>query len=54
MLHEAQVFGAFTSGAWWLIFPPGLGIASICLAFISVGRRFEEMADPRLREMAER
>ncbi len=54
MLHEAQVFGAFTGGAWWLIFPPGLGIASLCLAFISIGRRFEEMADPRLKEMTGR
>jgi peptide/nickel transport system permease protein len=50
MLHEAHVFGAFTGGAWWLIFPPGLGIAAICLTFIGIGRQLEERTDPRLKE----
>ena len=36
MLHEAHVFGAFTSGAWWLIFPPGFGIVVICLIFMGM------------------
>ena len=48
MLHEAHGFGAFTAGAWWLILPPGLGIALICLIFLDIGRALEEKADPRL------
>jgi len=48
MLHEAYTFGAFTSGAWWVIVPPGLGISVICLTFMSIGRKLEELADPRL------
>jgi peptide/nickel transport system permease protein len=48
MLHEAHEYGAFTSGAWWTIVPPGLGIAVICLVFMDIGRKLEELADPRL------
>ncbi|MDR3076211.1 MAG: ABC transporter permease [Synergistaceae bacterium] len=48
MLHDAHVYGAFTSGAWWAILPPGLGIALICLVFMDIGRKLEELADPRL------
>ena len=50
MLHEAHTFGAFTNGAWWMIIPPGLGICFICLIFMSLGRKLEELADPRLKE----
>ncbi len=49
MLHEAHSFGAFTSGAWWLILPPGFGIAGLCLVFLDLGRHLEEILDPRLR-----
>jgi peptide/nickel transport system permease protein len=48
MLHEAHAYGAFTSGAWWAILPPGLGIVMICLIFMDIGRKLEERADPRL------
>ncbi|MDR1132528.1 MAG: ABC transporter permease [Synergistaceae bacterium] len=48
MLHEAHAYGAFTTGAWWTILPPGLGIAVICLVFMDIGRKLEERADPRL------
>jgi peptide/nickel transport system permease protein len=48
MLHEAHTFGAFTNGAWWMIIPPGLGISVICLTFMDIGRKLEELADPRL------
>jgi peptide/nickel transport system permease protein len=48
MLHEAHAYGAFTSGAWWAILPPGLGVAAICLIFMDLGRKLEERADPRL------
>jgi peptide/nickel transport system permease protein len=54
MLHEAHMFGAFTNGAWWMILPPGLGICLICLIFMDVGRKLEEMADPRLAQAARR
>lgn len=49
MLHEAHTFGAFTSGAWWVILPPGLGISLICLIFMDIGRKLEELTDPRLK-----
>ncbi|MDR1516014.1 MAG: ABC transporter permease [Synergistaceae bacterium] len=48
MLHDAHTFGAFTSGAWWSILPAGAGISMICLIFLDIGRKLEEMADPRL------
>jgi peptide/nickel transport system permease protein len=48
MLHEAQSFGAFTEGAWWLLLPPGLGIVVLCLIFLDMGRWLEEKIDPRL------
>ena len=48
MLHEAQGFGAFTAGAWWILLPPGLGICFICLVFMDIGKFMEELFDPRL------
>ncbi|MDR3281399.1 MAG: ABC transporter permease [Synergistaceae bacterium] len=52
MLHEAHTYGAFTSGAWWTILPAGLGISIICLVFMDIGRKLEELADPRLARAA--
>ncbi|MDR3164678.1 MAG: ABC transporter permease [Synergistaceae bacterium] len=52
MLHEAHAYGAFTSGSWWAILPPGIGIAVICLVFMDIGRKLEERADPRLAAVA--
>ena len=48
MLHEAQGFGAFTAGAWWILLPPGLGICFICIVFMDIGKFLEELSDPRL------
>ncbi|MDR0649699.1 MAG: ABC transporter permease subunit [Synergistaceae bacterium] len=48
MLHDAHMFGAFASGAWWSILPAGIGISVICLIFLDIGRKLEERADPRL------
>ncbi|GHV50860.1 hypothetical protein FACS1894216_03810 [Synergistales bacterium] len=48
MLHESYTFGAFINGAWWTILPPGAGIALICVLFMNIGRRIEEITDPRL------
>ncbi len=50
MLHEAHSFGAFTAGAWWMLLPPGLGIALLCLVFLDLGKFLEERVDPRLRK----
>ncbi len=50
MLHEAHSFGAFTAGAWWMLLPPGLGIALLCLVFLDLGKFLEENVDPRLRK----
>jgi len=48
MLHEAQSFGSFTAGAWWILLPPGLGISFICIVFMDIGKFLEELFDPRL------
>jgi len=48
MLHEAQGFGAFTAGAWWILLPPGIGISFICVVFMDIGKYLEELMDPRL------
>jgi peptide/nickel transport system permease protein len=50
MLHEAHSFGAFTAGAWWMLLPPGFGIALLCLVFLDLGKFLEEKVDPRLRK----
>lgn len=50
MLHEAHSFGAFTAGAWWMLLPPGLGIALLCMVFLDLGKFLEEKVDPRLRK----
>ncbi|MDR0616859.1 MAG: ABC transporter permease [Synergistaceae bacterium] len=54
MLHDAHMFGAFTSGAWWSILPAGIGISFICLIFMDIGHKLEEMADPRLAALTKR
>jgi peptide/nickel transport system permease protein len=49
MLNHAFSYGAFTHMAWWWIFPPGLAIVCLCLAFVFVGHAVDEIANPRLR-----
>ena len=49
MLNHAFNYGAFTHMAWWWIFPPGLAIVGLCLAFVFVGHAVDEIANPRLR-----
>ncbi len=49
MLNQAFNYGAFTKLAWWWIFPPGLAIVILCLAFVFVGHAIDEIANPRLR-----
>jgi peptide/nickel transport system permease protein len=49
MLYYAFTMGAMRR-AWWWVLPPGICIALIILACFLVGRAFEEIANPRLRE----
>lgn len=36
--------------AWWWVVPPGGAITAVVLAFFFVGRTFEEITNPKLRE----
>lgn len=49
MLKSAMDTGAVTSGAWWYLLPPGLGIVVIVLSFTLCGRALEAVFNPRLR-----
>lgn len=50
MIKEAYDKGAFTSGLYWWIIPPGLCIVLMVLAFSFVGHSLDEVLNPRLRE----
>jgi peptide/nickel transport system permease protein len=50
MLEDAFGHGAITSGAWWYLFPPGIAIVMVVLAFTLVGRALETVLNPRLRD----
>lgn len=50
MLEAAFRNGAVTSGAWWYLLPPGIGIVIVVLAFTLCGRGMESVLNPRLRE----
>jgi peptide/nickel transport system permease protein len=49
-----MLFYAFRSGAirfaWWWTLPPGIAIVLTVASFYLIGRSFEGIADPRLRE----
>ncbi|MFB9906951.1 ABC transporter permease [Allokutzneria oryzae] len=49
MLKSAASNGAVTTGAWWYLLPPGLGIVAVVLAFTLCGRALETVLNPRLR-----
>jgi peptide/nickel transport system permease protein len=49
MLNEAFQAGAVRR-AWWWVVPPGLSIGLFVVATYMVGRSYEVIADPRLRE----
>lgn len=36
--------------AWWWMIPPGIAIAFLVLSGYLMGRAFEELANPKLRE----
>lgn len=49
ILYNAQLFGAFSAFAWWVIIPPGLAITILSLAFVFIGHALDEILNPRLR-----
>jgi peptide/nickel transport system permease protein len=49
MLNAAWANGAVTSGAWWYLLPPGVGIVVVVLAFTLCGRALEAVFTPALR-----
>lgn len=48
------LFGAYVAQAmevaWWWVIPPGVAITMVVLSFFFVGRTFEQVTNPRLRE----
>ncbi|MFZ0323895.1 MAG: ABC transporter permease [Actinomycetes bacterium] len=50
MLEKATDAGAASNGAWWYLFPPGLSVVAIVLAFTLIGRALEVVLNPRLKE----
>ena len=49
VIEEAFSQGAITTGAWWWLLPPGIGIVLVVLGFTMCGYALEEILDPRLR-----
>jgi peptide/nickel transport system permease protein len=50
ILEDAFAHGAISYGAWWWLFPPGVAIVLVVLAFTLVGRALETIMNPRLRD----
>jgi peptide/nickel transport system permease protein len=50
MLSDAQQNGAFSVGAYWVVFFPGLCITLFSLAFTFIGHTLDQVLNPRLRE----
>lgn len=49
MLMQASQAGAYSEGAWWYVFFPGLCIVLLALSFTLVGYAVDEILNPRLR-----
>ncbi len=49
MLFQASGAGAYSEGAWWYVFFPGLCIVLLALSFTLVGYAVDEILNPRLR-----
>jgi peptide/nickel transport system permease protein len=50
MLDAAFSNGAISTGAWWYLLPPGIGVVVVVLSFMLVGRALETVLNPRLRD----
>jgi peptide/nickel transport system permease protein len=48
LLQDAREAGSVSSGDWWYLVPPGVGIAAVALAFTLCGRAVEAVLNPRL------
>ena len=46
MLHNAFNSGAMSSGAWWYILTPGVGIVIMVLAFSLIGHALDRVMNP--------
>jgi peptide/nickel transport system permease protein len=53
MLHNAWNYGAQGIPAWWYLFPPGMAIVLVVVAFTFMGTAFDEVLDPKLRKREE-
>ena len=49
MLFQASGAGAYSEGAWWYVFFPGVCIVLLALSFTLVGYAVDEILNPRLR-----
>ncbi len=49
MLQAAAQGGAYTQGAWWYLFFPGMCIVLLAMSFTLVGYAVDEILNPRLR-----
>jgi peptide/nickel transport system permease protein len=49
MLLGASASGAYSAGAWWYLFFPGLCIVLLAMSFTLVGYAVDEILNPRLR-----
>jgi peptide/nickel transport system permease protein len=49
-LQLARDVGAISAGDWWILLPPGIAIAVVCLSFTLCGRALESVLNPKLRE----
>lgn len=49
VIEEAFSQGAITTGAWWWLTPPGIGIVLVVLGFTMCGYALEDILNPHLR-----
>jgi len=49
MINFCRAMNHTFKASWWLL-PPGLGIALLSASFYMIGRAFDEIVNPRLRE----
>ena len=52
ILDQAYSGAVISTGSWWWVFFPGLGVVLVVLAFNLCGRAMERILDPRLKERA--